>query len=224
MKILISDFDGTFLDYNFGENIKFVQEFVKQGNIFIIATGRNITSLKKVICNYDIPFSYLIQNDGGIILDSTYQEIYRNDLGIELCKEIFVQLNSSSIFENVFYDTGYSYKKDIVNKSNRIIGKINERDRANKYLKEIKELYGNKIYAYLSNNWINITSGNNDKITAIEWLIELNNWSKNDIYTVGDSVNDLRMLTTYQGYVVGNKLNKYNIIKIEKFLELKKLL
>lgn len=224
MKILISDFDGTFLDHNFEKNIKFVQEFVEQGNIFIIATGRNITSLQKVICNYNIPFSYLIQNDGGIILNSTYQEIYRNDLENELCKELLIQLNSSSIFENVFCDTGYSYKKEVTNKANRIIGKIKEREKADKYLKELKEIYGNKIYAYLSNNWINITSGNNDKLTAIEWLAKHNNWSRKNIYTVGDSYNDLRMLITYQGYLVGNKLNKHSIIKIEKFLELEKIL
>ena len=224
MKILISDFDGTFLDHNFEENIKFIQEFVEHGNIFIIATGRNITSLQKVICNYNIPFSYLIQNDGGIILNSTYQEIYRNDFESELCKELMVQLNNSSIFENVFCDTGYSYKKEVTNKANRIIGKIKERESANKYLKELKEIYDNKIYAYLSNNWINITSGNNDKVTAIEWLVKYNDWSKKDIYTVGDSVNDLRMLTIYHGYLVGNKLNKYNIIKIENFLELEKIL
>ena len=42
-KILVSDFDGTFYlkNVDINNNIKNVEKFRSQGNIFIIATGRS---------------------------------------------------------------------------------------------------------------------------------------------------------------------------------------
>ena len=224
MKILISDFDGTFLSKNFDENIKFVQDFVREGNIFIIATGRNITSLKKVISTYDIPISYIIYNDGGIILDSNNREIYRYDLDKSFCKKIFNELEKSNIFENVFYDNGYTYQTKITKYNNRIIGKIKNRCEAKDFLDNLQKKYHDNIYAYLSNNWINITSGNNNKAKAIEFLVRINGWLKEEIYTVGNDINDLSMLMAYQGFLVGNNLDNCSVCSIVTFLELKKVL
>lgn len=224
MKILISDFDGTFLDKNFEENIKFVRDFVKKGNLFVLATGRNVISLKKAIASYDIPFSYLIHNDGGIIVNSDYQEIRRLDLKKELSMELYSILEDSNLFSNIFLDTGYVYLKDVTKQSNRVIGKIIDRKQSEKFLEKLRKNYEQKIYAYLSNNWINITSKENNKLTAIKWLVKENNWESKDIYTVGNDENDLEMLKVSQGYAVGNKILDETIPKLEQFLDLKKVL
>lgn len=224
MKILVSDFDGTLLDKNFEENIKFIQEFVRDGNIFIIATGRNITSLKKVICAYDIPFSYLINNDGGIIVDRNYMEVKRLDLDEGLCEELHALLEESKMFSSVFFDTGYTYQKDLTKYHNRVIGKIINRECARDFLEILRSKYSDKIYAYLSNNWINVTSGKNNKVTAVEWLIKENNWKKEDVYTVGDDENDVEMLLTYRGYLVGKKISCLSIKNIMQFKDIKEVL
>ena len=224
MKILIADFDGTFLDKNFEENIKFVQDFVEQGNMFIIATGRNITSLKKVISSYNIPFSYLINNDGGIIVDKNYQEIFRLDLEKTLCKDLYLELEKSSIFSSVFIDTGYTYQKEIGENYNRIIGKIIERKESQLFLESLRKKYSEQIYAYLSNNWINITSGKNNKVNAIQWLIESKKLNIKNIYTIGNDENDLEMLLTYHGYMIGHKFNHPMIKNINQFKDIKEIL
>ena len=53
MNLLVSDFDGTFFDDNYEKNIQFIKECKNLD--FIIATGRNILSLKndlKIKCKY----------------------------------------------------------------------------------------------------------------------------------------------------------------------------
>ena len=44
MKLIVSDFDGTFFDNNYDKNIELINKY---SDDFVIATGRNIKSLKK---------------------------------------------------------------------------------------------------------------------------------------------------------------------------------
>jgi len=75
MDLLVTDFDGTFYDNNYENNIKFIESL---SNInFVIATGRNFPSLKK---DLKIKCDYYICNDGGYILDKDYNLIYRNHI------------------------------------------------------------------------------------------------------------------------------------------------
>ena len=52
MKILASDFDNTLYfpedETQTRNNVKSIKEFIKQGNIFCIITGRNYTDLKVI--------------------------------------------------------------------------------------------------------------------------------------------------------------------------------
>ena len=74
MKALFSDFDGTFYDDNYIENIKFVENL---GIDFIIATGRHYFSLKN---DLKVDCKYYICNDGAYILDSNKNCIYKNSI------------------------------------------------------------------------------------------------------------------------------------------------
>ena len=60
MKLLVSDYDGTFKEENNNKNIKAnieaIKKFTKNGNIFALATGRNFTSIKSETTRYNIPY------------------------------------------------------------------------------------------------------------------------------------------------------------------------
>ena len=60
MKIIVSDFDGTLYLNNHIVCQEKINKFVKEGNIFIIATGRNIVSLKKDLDKFPLNVSYYI--------------------------------------------------------------------------------------------------------------------------------------------------------------------
>ena len=74
MKILASDFDNTIYYLDDEEknkkNIEAIKKFVSYGNIFCIITGRNYTDLKTYLNKYDIPYTYLICEDGAKIFNN----------------------------------------------------------------------------------------------------------------------------------------------------------
>ena len=73
MKILASDFDNTiYLDdkEETKKNIESIRKFVSFGNIFCIITGRNYIDLKKILIEENIPYTYLVCEDGAKIFNS----------------------------------------------------------------------------------------------------------------------------------------------------------
>lgn len=51
------------------KNVKSIKEYNKLGGKFVIVTGRSKTSVSKVISQYNIPYDYIISNNGSIILN-----------------------------------------------------------------------------------------------------------------------------------------------------------
>ena len=74
MKILASDFDNTIYYLEDKEktnkNIQEIKKYINHGNIFCIITGRNYTDLKLLLNEYNIPYSYLICEDGAKIFNN----------------------------------------------------------------------------------------------------------------------------------------------------------
>ena len=218
MKTLISDFDKTLFDNHYYVNIKKVNEFVDDGNMFIIATGRNITSLKKEISGKNIKFSYLICNDGGIIFDKDLNIIYRKDIDNESAIKIFDELNQNDFIANTYMDDCFVYTKDKTCKINRIIAKPIDIKKTNKLLNDINNKYDN-VYGYASSNWLNINNKNINKGLAIKKLEELVNLG--EIYTIGDNVNDISMNKLYTSFSIkGNKkLDDISTYNVNNFIE-----
>ena len=53
MKIVVSSFSDSVFVNNLDKNIEIVNNFVSEGNMFIIATGKNISNVNKIIlCEY----------------------------------------------------------------------------------------------------------------------------------------------------------------------------
>ena len=70
MKVLVSDYDRTLYrdDEEIKLNVESINKFIKNNNIFIIATGRSELDIKTVIKKYNINYNYLIVNHGASII------------------------------------------------------------------------------------------------------------------------------------------------------------
>ena len=212
MNLIITDFDGTFFDNNYLENIKFI-ESIKDNYDFVIATGRNFKSLKN---DLKIECKYYICNDGGYILDSNEKLIYNNYINDDVIKTVYNRMKELN-YEEYFFDYINYFDTEI----NKNINKLSIKIRDNNALKDmkymLKDLDG--IYGYLSNNWINILSTESKKEYAIDKILELNNYEK--IYVIGNEINDYGMLEKYSGYLISK--DKIEGCKtINNFLELEK--
>ncbi len=98
--MIITDLDGTLLDNNeqvSNENIDTLHEIGTKNIKRIVATGRNLFSLKKVIHN-DFPIDYAIFSTGaGIINWKTKKIIFKRTLSAETVAKICNHLHSQDI-------------------------------------------------------------------------------------------------------------------------------
>ena len=72
MKLLVSDYDGTFDTTESSETYRnsiAVDKFRRKGNQFAFATGRSFKSIKHQTNYYKINYDYLICNNGLAIFD-----------------------------------------------------------------------------------------------------------------------------------------------------------
>ncbi len=214
MKTIITDFDGTFSDGNIVENINAIQEFVAKGNQFIIATGRTFVSIKEAIKKYNIPYDYLITSDGAAIYDNNdniiYDQIMPNDLKYKVVDFI---LKSNYNLTILFDDN--NFKTENITKVSRILvyGDVNKRrilcDAINKEFVD--------IFAYLSENCLDILYKSYTKLSAIQYLEKQGKLGT--IYTIGDHDNDFAMIKNYNGYLVGIDSNYNTVSSFKKFIE-----
>lgn len=218
MKILVSDFDLTFFDNDFINNIKLVNEWTSKGNIFVIATGRSLHSLKKIIDNYNITIDFYICNDGAAIYDKKQQEIYRKDIDSKTSQTIFEYIKSSNVFSQVLIDTGEMVTDIPTARCNCLLGIIDSREEAKKVLGDILNKFSN-VTGYLSKNCLNINDITVNKANGIKTLMSKNNWDKNNIYTVGDDINDIEMLQEFNGFLIDYKSMNFNLKKVNSFKE-----
>lgn len=211
MKILVSDFDKTIYPDNFNTNVSLINKFVSDGNIFVIATGRNAKSMKKILKEKNINYSYLICNDGSVIYDKNFNIIRKIDIDSKTALEIHAYLTKNLTF--VFFDNGYELTTNFSDKVDGIFGLLNDRNIGIKVLDYILNNYLN-VSAYLSNNYINIVDKSVSKANAINYLEKLNDYK--NIFVVGDGINDLSMYEKYDGFAISNSIVELkNLAKYE---------
>lgn len=201
MKILVSDFDNTLYSENYYENIRKINEFVDNGNIFIIATGRNFNHLRRDLNGVYLKFDYLICNDGAIIFDKNFQIIKRTDINPKTVDQLIEELRKSPNIIETITDDGFNYFRGKTDNNNVVLGRYIDPIAAQHQIQEMMKKYPD-IQGYLSSHWINIISRDAGKGTAINYLSELLNWDKNNIYTVGDGINDISMNQMFKGYCI----------------------
>ena len=216
MKILASDFDNTLFYLDDEEankkNIAAINEFIKNGNNFCIVTGRNYTSIKSLLNEYNIPYTYLICDDGAKIFDSVDSNLNtilldKNDIA-KVC-ELLDKIDCVYCL-----DDGYN-KTDYFDDCVKIV--VDSDD--SKKFQEIVD-YINKnidIHIYASRFHVNIINRNVNKRNALLKLIELEKIDRNNLYVIGDNDNDYEMLEEFNGAVIKKHNSKLDTLKKNEY-------
>lgn len=211
MICLVSDFDGTLYDDNFLNNLKSVREFMEDGNIFVIATGRTFQNIKAKTQELNIPYDYLICSDGAAIYDKNDNLIYNKYLDKKIKEGIIQDLKNDKRVKTIMFDDNNDLISNIEADTSRILVKThNDLDNVN-IINQLHRTY-RLLKIYKSPNWINISYETKD--VAISYLEKIITPSK--LYVVGDSDNDIEMIEKYDGYIMkknsSNANNNYKVI------------
>lgn len=207
MKLLASDYDGTFKSdvKNLKINIQVIKDFMDKGNKFAIITGRSFKSIKKEIEKYNIEYHYLSCNNGLIIFDKDDNIVEASTLPKETLKLLYniadESLNVNRIKLYDFYDSTRNLDNVL-----EVALEFNNIKSAKEYKKYLQGILSDvSCYQVLNRLFI---GNNQSKANAVEIIKHLEQINDKNIYTVGDNLNDLDMLQKYNGYRIGTSYPK----------------
>lgn len=219
MKILVTDADGTitFKNHIIGKlDIKAMTDFKNESpdNILILATGRNLAPAKMLLDeNNFYLFDYYILSNGAIILDREFNEIYMNPITFDTKQVCDLFENHYRLDTKIDHHFTKSYhsstnfpvkilkildqnkpiKQDIFVVSTRC---LNEQNR--EILVDKLNNLNLDLQVIVNNLDIDVSNIGVDKATAITYLVDYLKLSDYDLFTIGDSYNDLKMIKMTQ--------------------------
>lgn len=226
MKLLVSDFDHTLFPDNYENNIKKIKEFVSKGNLFVIATGRNKQELQLVITGYDIPASYYICNDGAVIYDNNMNSIFREDIVEQEAYHLYHTMKEKSFVQEIKLDLGYDFVSEFQTPVNGMFVTYQDENEIKQWWEFNQNNYPNTT-AYFMDRKLFLRRSGTGKTEAILFLLEkFIKVSKDMVYTIGDNVNDISMISEFKGFSVSNaieelkKISKGEVESVSDFIDM----
>lgn len=209
-KLLISDYDGTIKTINIRANIKAIKEFMAAGNVFTISTARSYKEIKNQLKFFHVPYDYLTCNSGAVTFDRAGHIIDLNAFSkLELRYIYNYFMENDDIYNNtikVWYLDKYGNKSKDIN--NDVIANIevvcnplhdlrNDFNRIHGY--NCEQYYGN-VYT-IKKHYVNKAYG---AMRLLSFLRDKENITDIDVYSIGNTLDDLLLLKRYNGYRVAN--------------------
>mgnify|MGYP003289532677 CR=1 FL=1 len=215
--LLASDFDNTLYvsDINIvNKNIKSINKFREKGNLFVIITGRG-NSIRKYIEEFNIPYDYLVCENGAIIYDKDDNIVSSTYLHEEDINKVINIIKRDNL--DFILDTGKDYLNEFNDFSSSIACIFLDKKTITNPEELLNEILNTtNTYSYLSENWINIVDKNIDKKIALDKLNEILN-NKYEIHAIGDAINDISMITSYNGAIMKNHEKELNSLQNKEY-------
>lgn len=241
MYILSSDFDGTlFINGEISQKDRdAIKKFREEGNLFIINTGRSLPDVFHQFDLQNLESDYYIGSNGSIVADKNRKTIYKSEFSKELSKEIygffndklseevfFIAIDNEYITGVEFFDKDFVFFKDRYTKieeafTDNIITMFSQaRDKENtsKIIEKLNTQFGDRAIFNNTAPYIDITQSLNNKATGLNVVKQIESENLIDVYTIGDELNDISMLTEFNGFTMDHA-NDYMKAQINQSIE-----
>lgn len=221
MKYIFCDLDGTLLHDFYrvdDKDIAALKRAYKQGYLISIATGRLDYEINGFMEKYGI-HGYRISQNGGIVFNDRNEIVYESLLKTEEVRMIldaikglpvlvFIQTENEYLvpkriqmiedFEKNQPFARYIEKPDVFEVLDELrivtVSLWTEKDQNIEIKRVLDHCLPESIMTYVSSEYtIDITNALNSKGNAIKQLAKSNSIEMNDVYTIGDSFNDISM-------------------------------
>lgn len=221
MKMIVSDYDRTFdiSEESIAKNVSYVTKFMEK-NLFAFATGRSYDSFNNVKEKYNLKFNYLIINHGATILKGN-EILFNLNIDNDIKNEIIKILDIDE--STICYGCDRIYNTDSLDGNlTKITIHYKTPDKSKEKFDLLREKYSDTLNVYLVGKQlegIEIVHKRANKSFAIEFIKEYEYLNYDDIYTIGDSYTDFKMIKDFKGNAIegavdtiiksGEKVYKY---------------
>ena len=233
MIVLISDYDGTFSGKGIDRdnNIKAVNRFRELGNKFLVCTGRGPYKISKEI---DFDVDGVITGGGSLIQinGTTEMQVINNDIIKELNEYLLslgpVIFTNNTIDNKCYLTENEEFRKKGLQRYGETSPKPLDKDVISisimfeniEKATSLKNIIDDRFKGYLNvtqnEKYLDITSKGVSKESACKRVKEM--FPNANITTIGDNLNDLDMLLSFNGACVKSGSNEV-INKINKVVD-----
>ncbi|MBQ2809824.1 MAG: HAD-IIB family hydrolase [Clostridia bacterium] len=216
MKIIASDYDGT-INYNgvSKEDRDAIAKFRKAGNKFGVNTGRDLEMALWILHDMKGELDFLICCTGAIIVDGSGSIIYEKRQKIDHARHIeiinearrlgFGNFSVSDRLTRVYMDRNDKIPcaLDLLSEFTQTNLWFMKEESGIEFLKYLDENHADYMKGFRNGGAIDIPPLGSSKPTGlIEYAKMFDN--VDEIYTVGDNLNDIPMLEAFCSFAVSN--------------------
>lgn len=202
MKIIASDFDGTLYRNHLisDRDREAIRRWQAAGNLFGLVTGRG-EEIREDAAELGVILDFTIAHNGAVILDRD---------GVLLREDSFDAAIAKDYYDFAYNESGFSFQygkpetDHLVGRKTQIELLLHNSEDARALCEQINARFGDRLNSFTNGVWINTVAVGTSKASGIANFAALCGVSRENIFAVGDSYNDLSMLEAYDGYVVAS--------------------
>lgn len=229
MIILASDYDGTLRRQEVEQSeIDAIHQFRAQGNLFGIVTGRAVDMIFEELRHFQVPFDFLICNNGAIVVDQQGKRIASWDMDYQKAMEFiehFPPLEeamlglSNGIEYHRLRTTQRTYRAKNYNaplgKGPSSLDEVLLEKRVNSFFlrgkdeqetwllkQQFEKTYGEWMDFHFNNGTLDISRVGVNKATGVQYL--QSKYPEANVQVIGDGYNDVDMIAKFHGYAMEN--------------------
>ena len=247
MKLFVADYDGTFFRHDAEEvkrNVEMVAKWREAGNVFAFATGRDVVNMKFEYDRFNVEYDYLVGVNGAFVVDKELNVLFKQTIPNDIASEIIDMLRDDSegqlLVQNGI-DGCYkvNYKEDDHIKALHAKTTALYKHTAEEALKEevisvgcmtdhfdvakrlndlVIEKFGDQVTSFNNLNYVNVVPKDISKATGIQLIADKYDIKSQDINVIGDNLNDLEMIETFNGVTLENGKDEVKA-KAEKIVD-----
>ena len=227
MKIAASDYDGTlYVDGRVDpEEIAAITRWRSAGNIFGLATGRDLSLTVYETDRWGIPFDFLVCLNGATVYDRDRKNLQSIDIPDEIMPDL---LGHPAIRQSLFYQlcaegllylhvngeeipplphrpptAMVSFEESLrVKKIQQVAMIYQDAEECEQCAAALRKSFENVLSPQRNGRALDVTRQGVDKSTGIATVAALSGWSENELLAVGDNLNDIPMLRRFRGFAV----------------------
>ncbi len=220
-RLLFCDMDGTILDAQdelHPKNFVEMKRWQEEGNLIALCTGRNIMECQSSLKRFDIPYDYLVLNNGGHILDkekTLYEKKISHNVG---CQILALTTNIEGMWsyfcdgkDNYAYLDGKTYQhnglenEEVSKEFHQLYNETDDfqilcfnqdnQEMNNIYycLDQIQKMFFNDVETHINQFYVDVVPVGCSKGTGVKTLLSLIDQKIDKTYAIGDSFNDTSM-------------------------------
>lgn len=221
MKIIASDYDGTFNRNGITELKKeALAKWRRAGNLFGIISGRGYPSLKECIDSHPFEYDFLVCNNGAVIYNTDGKIMFEarcegakakpfiEDLFLWGCpmanidRDIPIRIVNTTDY--IGDDEIYLSQLPEIEYFNQISTYLETAEAAAEVVKKIEDKYSSVLTPLQNGNCIDTVPIGVNKAQGLYYLLEVIGGAYEDIIAVGDDINDTHMIAEFRSYAMEN--------------------